>query len=139
MHYFSGGASLDAAITVQCCDMLTLLCNRPNICNILGSSITLLLRTLSLMTSSGGDLKSSSQLEILDKVREVLAVLLKDCTSHEFLPIVRFNDEELDRRYEEYTSRPLLSAVCRWLNLFIFCLLVLSQTSLAFFDPLCKA
>ena len=70
------------------------------------------------MTSSGGDLKSSSQLEIMDKVREVLSVLLKDCTSHEFLPIVRFNDEELDRRYKEYTSRPMLSTVCPWLSLF---------------------
>ena len=63
---------------------------------------------------------TSSQLdpEIQDKVRDVLSVLLKDCTSQEFLPIVRFDDEKLDRRYKECTSRPLHSTVCPCLSLF---------------------
>ena len=62
------------------------------------------------VTSSTEDMTSSRR-GLLRQVGGVMRLLLKDCRSPEFLPIVRFDNVELDEKYKSYTSLPLQSEV----------------------------
>ena len=62
------------------------------------------------MTSSD-EFVTSSQSEMVRQVGKVLRLLLKDCQSPEFLPIVQFSDLELDNKYKSCTCLPLNSKV----------------------------
>ena len=113
--------NLDPIQTAMCLDMLSaLLSVLPHAYNLLGASVTGLVRILATLSTSPSSAASSSAPSGLGstvQIGEVLQMLLKGCQSPEWLPIVTFGNDELDKLYKKFTSLPLKSQVFQLLNL----------------------